>query len=108
MPRDSTPAPGASDLSETGTGAQSAAAEVASTLAVGTKVLVLSGPVSGQQGQIIEIDAKGLQAKVALGNPMGSLSVQVSLAELEVVEERRSRPALHSSHRRPVLKSKGR
>jgi hypothetical protein len=63
----------------------------------GVKVRVLSGPFAHKLGVVGEIDARG-GARVHLG----LLSTRLELADLEPVAEARERPALQSSHRRPL------
>ena len=63
----------------------------------GVKVRVLSGPFADKLGVIGELDGRG-GARVLLG----LLSTRLEITELEPVLEGRERPALQSSHRRPL------
>jgi len=63
----------------------------------GVKVRVLSGPFADKLGVVGELDGRG-GARVHLG----LLSTRLEVAELEPVVEGRERPALQSSHRRPL------
>jgi hypothetical protein len=63
----------------------------------GVKVRVLSGPFVDKVGVIGELDSRG-GARVLLG----LLSTRLEVADLEPVVEGRERPALQSSHRRPL------
>ena len=67
-----------------------------SELEVGTKVRVLGGPFAGRVGIISEMDGKG-GALLALG----LLSARVLLENLRPARGN-ARPALRSSHHRPV------
>jgi hypothetical protein len=63
----------------------------------GVKVRVLSGPFADKLGVIGELDGRG-GARVLLG----LLSTRLEIGDLEPVVEGRERPALQSSHRRPL------
>ncbi|MFO0755996.1 MAG: hypothetical protein U0359_05875 [Byssovorax sp.] len=63
----------------------------------GARVRVLSGPFADKIGVIGELDGRG-GARVLLG----LLSTRVDLGELEPSLEGRERPALQSSHRKPL------
>jgi hypothetical protein len=63
----------------------------------GVKVRVRSGPFADKVGVIGELDGRG-GARVLLG----LLSTRLDVADLEAVVENRERPALQSSHRRPL------
>jgi hypothetical protein len=64
----------------------------------GSKVRVRSGPFADKVGVIGELDGKG-GARVLLG----LLSTRLDLADLEpVIEGRAERPAIQSSHRKPI------
>jgi hypothetical protein len=64
----------------------------------GTKVRVLAGPFAEKVGVVGELDGRG-GARVLLG----LLSTRVEIASLEpVIEGREGRPAIQSSHRRPI------
>ncbi len=63
----------------------------------GVKVRVLSGAFADKVGVIGELDGRG-GARVLLG----LLSTRLDVADLEPVVEGRERPALQSSHRRPL------
>jgi hypothetical protein len=63
----------------------------------GVKVRVLSGPFADKIGVLGELDGRG-GARVHLG----LLSTRLEVADLEPVVESRERPALQSSHRRPL------
>ena len=63
----------------------------------GSKVKVLSGPFSGKVGVVSELDPRG-GARILLG----LLSTRVALDDLTAVAETKDRPALQSSHRRPM------
>lgn len=76
--------------------ARAALAGVA-TLEKGTPVRVRSGPFADKIGVIGELDGRG-GARVLLG----LLSTRLDLTDLEPAVEGRERPALQSSHRRPL------
>jgi outer membrane biosynthesis protein TonB len=63
----------------------------------GARVGVKSGPFAGKIGVIGELDGRG-GARVLLG----LLSTRIELSNLEAVIEGRERPALQSSHRKPL------
>jgi hypothetical protein len=63
----------------------------------GVKVRVRSGPFVDKVGIVGELDGRG-GARVLLG----LLSTRLEVADLEPVAEGRERPALQSSHRRPL------
>jgi hypothetical protein len=63
----------------------------------GTRVRVLSGAFADKVGLVGELDGRG-GARVLLG----LLSTRIEVANLVPVPEGRERPALQSSHRRPV------
>jgi len=63
----------------------------------GVKVRVLSGAFADKVGVIGELDGRG-GARVLLG----LLSTRLDLTDLEPIVEGRDRPALQSSHRRPL------
>jgi hypothetical protein len=63
----------------------------------GAKVRVLSGPFAGKVGVVGELDGRG-GARVHLG----LLSTRLEIADLEPVVESRERPAIQSSHRKPL------
>ncbi|MBI5531976.1 MAG: hypothetical protein HY898_04625 [Deltaproteobacteria bacterium] len=63
----------------------------------GSKVKVLSGAFAGKVGVVNELDARG-GARILLG----LLSTRVALEDLAVVTDQRDRPALQTSHRRPM------
>jgi regulator of protease activity HflC (stomatin/prohibitin superfamily) len=68
------------------------------TLDKGSKVRVRSGPFADKIGVIGELDGKG-GARVLLG----LLSTRLDLGDLEpVIEGRAERPAIQSSHRKPI------
>lgn len=74
------------------------AAEKPGTLDKGSRVRVRSGPFADKVGVIGELDGRG-GARVLLG----LLSTRLDLADLEpVVEGRAERPAIQSSHRKPL------
>jgi hypothetical protein len=63
----------------------------------GARVRVRSGPFADKVGVIGELDGRG-GARVLLG----LLSTRLDLGELELSLEGRERPAMHSSHRKPL------
>ena len=63
----------------------------------GAKVRVRSGPFVDKIGVIGELDSRG-GARVLLG----LLSTRLELHDLELAVENRERPAMQSSHRRPL------
>jgi hypothetical protein len=63
----------------------------------GARVRVLEGPFAGKVGVVQELDGKG-GARVM----MGLLAVRLAVKDLAISVERRDRPLLSSSHRRPV------
>jgi len=63
----------------------------------GSRVRVLEGPFAGKVGVVQDLDGKG-GARVMLG----LLAVRLAVADLAVSVERRNRPLLSSSHRKPV------
>jgi transcription antitermination factor NusG len=63
----------------------------------GARVRVLDGPFAGKVGVVHELDGKG-GARVMLG----LLAVRLAVKDLALSVERRSRPLLSSSHRKPV------
>ncbi len=67
------------------------------TMEKGARVKVLSGPFADKVGVVGELDGRG-GARVLLG----LLSTRIDVTNLELVIEGRERPALQSSHRRPV------
>lgn len=67
------------------------------TLEKGARVRVLRGAFADKVGVVNEIDGRG-GARVMLG----LLSTRIDTADLVVVPDSRERPALHSSHRKPV------
>ena len=69
----------------------------ASTIEKGAKVRVRSGPFIDKIGVVGELDSRG-GARVLLG----LLSTRLELHELELAVENRERPAMQSSHRRPL------
>ena len=78
--------------------APSAPARPASTtMEKGAKVRVRSGPFIDKIGVIGELDSRG-GARVLLG----LLSTRLELHDLELAVETRERPAMQSSHRRPL------
>lgn len=78
------------------TPAQSAPA-ASNALEKGARVRVKSGAFADKIGAISELDGRG-GARVLLG----LLSTRLELSELEPAPEERQRPALQSSHRKPV------
>jgi hypothetical protein len=62
----------------------------------GARVRVLEGPFAGKVGVVQELDGKG-GARVMLG----LLAVRLAVKDLAISVERRHRPLLSSSHRRP-------
>jgi hypothetical protein len=74
-----------------------AASSVPATMEKGARVKVLSGPFAEKVGVVGELDGRG-GARVLLG----LLSTRLEVTNLELVLEGRERPALQSSHRRPV------
>jgi hypothetical protein len=72
-------------------------ARLASTMEKGAKVRVRSGPFVDKIGVIGELDSRG-GARVLLG----LLSTRLELHDLELAVEGRERPAMQSSHRRPL------
>lgn len=67
------------------------------TMEKGARVRVLRGPFADKIGTVAELDGRG-GARVLLG----LLSTRIEASDLEVVPEGRERPAIQSSHRRPV------
>ena len=67
------------------------------TIDKGARVRVLEGPFAGKVGVVHELDGKG-GARVMLG----LLAVRLAVKDLAVSVERRNRPLLSSSHRKPV------
>jgi sRNA-binding protein len=67
------------------------------TIEKGAKVRVRSGPFVDKIGVIGELDSRG-GARVLLG----LLSTRLELHDLELAVETRERPAMQSSHRRPL------
>jgi hypothetical protein len=63
----------------------------------GTRVQVLAGPFRGKVGVVQELDGKGA-ARVMLG----LLATRVDVKELMAAAEGKDRPALASSHRKPM------
>ena len=63
----------------------------------GTRVQVLAGPFRGKVGVVQELDGKGA-ARVMLG----LLATRVEVKELIAAAEGKERPALASSHRKPI------
>jgi hypothetical protein len=63
----------------------------------GARVRVLDGPFAGKVGVVHELDGKG-GARVMLG----LLAVRLAVKDLALSVERRSRPLLSSSHRKPL------
>jgi hypothetical protein len=63
----------------------------------GTRVQVLSGPFRGKVGVVQELDGRGA-ARVILG----LLATRVDVKELIAAAEGKDRPALASSHRKPM------
>lgn len=63
----------------------------------GTRVRVRTGAFADKEGVVGELDGRG-GARVLLG----LLSTRLDLSDLEPVPEGRERPALHSSHRKPL------
>jgi transcription antitermination factor NusG len=63
----------------------------------GVRVRVAQGPFAGKVGVVQELDAKG-GARVMLG----LLAVRFELEHLTVHADRRVRPVLGTSHRKPV------
>jgi hypothetical protein len=63
----------------------------------GARVRVLEGPFAGKVGVVHELDGKG-GARVM----MGLLAVRLAVKDLAISVERRHRPLLSSSHRRPL------
>jgi hypothetical protein len=76
---------------------QAAAPAAPTTIEKGARVKVLSGPFAEKVGVIGELDGRG-GARVLLG----LLSTRIDVTNLELVPEGRERPAIQSSHRRPV------
>lgn len=73
------------------------AAPPSTVIEKGARVRVRSGPFADKVGVIGELDGRG-GARVLLG----LLSTRLDLGELELSLEGRERPALHSSHRKPL------
>jgi hypothetical protein len=67
------------------------------TIDKGSRVRVLEGPFAGKVGVVHELDGKG-GARVMLG----LLAVRLAVKDLALSVERRSRPLLSSSHRKPL------
>jgi KOW motif len=67
------------------------------TIDKGARVRVLDGPFAGKVGVVHELDGKG-GARVMLG----LLAVRFAVKDLALSVERRTRPLLSSSHRKPV------
>jgi hypothetical protein len=67
------------------------------TIEKGTRVQVLEGPFEGKVGVVAELDGKG-GARVMLG----LLALRLEVKFLIAVAEGRDRPALSSSHRKPL------
>jgi hypothetical protein len=63
----------------------------------GARVRVLEGPFAGKVGVVQELDGKG-GARVMLG----LLAVRLAVKDLAISIERRNRPLLSSSHRKPL------
>jgi hypothetical protein len=63
----------------------------------GARVRVLDGPFAGKVGVVHELDGKG-GARVMLG----LLAVRLPVKDLAISVERRNRPLLSSSHRKPL------
>jgi transcription antitermination factor NusG len=63
----------------------------------GTRVQVLAGPFRGKVGVVQELDGKGV-ARVMLG----LLATRVEVTDLMAAAEGKERPALASSHRKPM------
>ncbi|APR82894.1 TolA protein [Minicystis rosea] len=79
-------------------GAPAASTEKVGTLDKGSRVRVCSGPFAEKVGVIGELDGRG-GARVLLG----LLSTRLELSDLEpVIEGRAERPAIQSSHRKPI------
>jgi hypothetical protein len=73
------------------------AAPASSVMEKGARVRVRTGPFADKVGVIGELDGRG-GARVLLG----LLSTRLDLGELELSLEGRERPALQSSHRKPI------
>jgi hypothetical protein len=94
---DPAPKPAAPPIANGG----AAAADKPGGLEKGARVRVRSGPFADKVGVIGELDGRG-GARVLLG----LLSTRLDLADLEpVVEGRAERPAIQSSHRKPLAAS---
>ncbi|MFT3774717.1 MAG: hypothetical protein QM820_55910 [Minicystis sp.] len=79
--------------------ASAPAADKGGPLDKGSRVRVRSGPFADKVGVIGELDGRG-GARVLLG----LLSTRLELSDLEpVVEGRAERPAIQSSHRKPIV-----
>lgn len=79
-------------------GSAAAGSQAASgTIEKGSRVRVRTGAFADKEGIVGELDGRG-GARVLLG----LLSTRLDLADLEPVPEGRDRPAIHSSHRRPL------
>ena len=63
----------------------------------GVRVRVLEGPFAGKVGVVQELDGKG-SARVMLG----LLATRLDVKDLVASAEGRERPALSSSHRKPI------
>ena len=63
----------------------------------GTRVQVLAGPFRGKLGVVQELDGKGA-ARVMLG----LLAARLEVKDLMAAAEGKERPALASSHRKPM------
>ncbi len=63
----------------------------------GTRVQVMGGPFRGKVGVVQELDGKGA-ARVMLG----LLATRVEVKDLVAAAEGKDRPALASSHRKPM------
>ena len=79
-------------------GQRTAKSEAHPDIQQGVRVRVVDGPFSGKVGVVQGLDAKG-GARVMLG----LLVVRFALRHLVPEAEKRARPVLGTSHRKPVL-----
>lgn len=79
------------------TSATTTAAPSPMTMEKGARVRVLRGAFADKVGVVNELDGRG-GARVMLG----LLSARIDINDLVVVPDGRDRPAIHSSHRKPV------
>ena len=91
------PPPAPAALPERAPAVASPSRAAASAIEKGAKVRVRSGPFIDKIGVVGELDSRG-GARVLLG----LLSTRLELHDLELAVENRERPAMQSSHRRPL------